>query len=132
MAIHFIDNAHETFYLEKLALAEQEGKRIDSYFRSLLYLLGLTEDTRTHFLELFDWDEWGICFEGLSAGWQTGGTIRITRLAFNLWNGCRSDDPESEVPDAEYLPDSIFDCSFLPFFFEAIQLRFSHYISQLV
>lgn len=125
MSIQFIDSAHKEFFLQKLSQAEGERKRVDSYFKALIYLCGLTQETRSHFSSIFDWNDWTINFECLSAGWQTGGTARITRLAFNLWNGCGSDDPIGTPISIEYLPDNIFCCNFMEYFFEAVRLRFS-------
>lgn len=124
MGVKFADRNHESFYLEKLALAESEGKRIDGYFRALVYLCGLTDETRFHFADIFCWTDWSIRPEVLSAGWQTGGTLRVTRLAFNLWNGCGSDDPDGTEAQSEYLPDNLFCCPFMEYFFEAVRLRF--------
>ena len=124
MDIHFADMEHLNFYRETCARAETDGKRLDSYFRSLVYLCGLTPDIRAHFSDIFDWEDWSICPESLSAGWQTGTSLRITRLAFNLWNGCGSDDPDEGTVQAEYLPDNLFSCGYMKFFFEALRLRF--------
>ncbi|WP_430163540.1 DUF6075 family protein [Paenibacillus algorifonticola] len=37
--------------------------------------------------DVFDFSIGGIKPESLSASWQTGGSSRTCRLAFNLWNG---------------------------------------------
>ena len=127
MTIHFYDDAHEAFFCEKLKLAAASGRTPDSYFRSLLYLCGLCAETRCHFHSLFDWREWCICPEALADGWQTGTSKRITRLAFNLWNGCGQEQPDDERISAAFLPDEIFCCGFQPYFFEAVRLRFPEY-----
>lgn len=124
MDIRFSDMEHLNFYRETCARAEADGKRLDSYFRSLVYLCSLAPDTRAHFEDIFDWEGWSTRPESLSAGWQTGGSLRIIRLAFNLWNGCSSDDPEGAAVQAEYLPDNLFCDGHLEFFFEALRLRF--------
>ena len=36
---------------------------------------------------MFDFKTDCIKPDGLLEGWQTGGTVRLTRLALNLWNG---------------------------------------------
>lgn len=127
MKVSFVDNAHEAFYRESLEQARMAGRTPDSYFRSLLYLCGLCPDTRSHFHRLFDWDEWCIHPEGLAEGWQTGTTMKITRLAFNLWNGCGTDQLDSAHISPFFLPDELFCCVFQPYFFEAIRLRFPEY-----
>lgn len=127
MKVDFFDAAHEAFYTEKLEQAKREGHRVDGYFSSLLYLCGLCHDTRAHFNRLFDWREWCICPDALSDGWQTGATGKITRLAFNLWNGYGFIDPDDEHVSASFLPDELFCCEFQAYFFEAIRLRYPEY-----
>lgn len=101
--------------------------RFWAYSRSFFYLCGLCPDTRSHFRRLFDWDDWCIRPEALDEGWQTGTTRRITRLAFNLWNGYGQETPEASNISASFLPDELFCCSFQPYFFEAVRLRFPEY-----
>ena len=127
MTVHFYDDAHEAFFRERLDRAAASGRTPDSYFRSFLYLCGLCPDTRSHFQRLFDWREWCICPEALADGWQTGTSKKITRLAFNLWNGYGQEQPEDERVSAAFLPDEVFCCEFQPYFFEAVRLRFPEY-----
>lgn len=121
MEIKFISDAHKDFY-EKMM---QRSRKQDSYHRALFYLIGLTDDTRTHVLSLFDFGEDSIIPDGLNAGWHTGGSIRICRLAFNLWNGF--EDPVT----LGYTPDDLFCCEFAGYFFEAIKLRFPEYFRDM-
>lgn len=81
--IRFSSKAHEQFYYQML---ERCGKS-DSYYRSFFYCVGISEDTRNHVDQIFDFKERLIKPEALHEGWQTGGSERLTRLAFNLWNG---------------------------------------------
>lgn len=74
----FIDTKHEEFY-------EKHGAEGDSYKKSFVYLIGLTEDTRNHYPSIFS--EGGINREVINEGWLTGETTRLLILAFNLWNG---------------------------------------------
>ena len=127
MTVHFYDDAHEAFFREKLKQAAASGRTSDSYFQSLIYLCGLCADTRDHFPCLFDWWEWCICPEALTDGWQTGTSKKITRLAFNLWNGYGQEQPEDERVSMAFLPDEIFCCGFQSYFFEAVRLRFPEY-----
>lgn len=130
MKLSFSDADHEAFYTGKLEQAKQEGHRVDSYFRSLIYLCGLCHDTRIHFNRLFEWEEWCICPESLFDGWQTGTTAKITRLAFNLWNGYGFEDPDSKNISASFLPDELFCCEVQSYFFEAIKLRYPEYVNK--
>lgn len=67
----------------------------------------------------------------LQHGWQTGTSYKTTRLLMNLWNGWRydsyTDDPEENSASADYVVDEIFTCSYAPYYWEAIRLRFPEY-----
>lgn len=116
--IRFRDEEHEHFYNQML----KARNCYDGYHRALFYTLGIARDTRNHIRELFDFSNGGIKPEGLSAAWQTGSSVRVCRLAFNLWNGW------SEPGGERYsMPHELFDCSYAPFFFEAIRLRYPDY-----
>ena len=116
---------HKDFFLDQLAEAKRRKKRQDSYFESLAYLCGLTAETRDHFSNIFDWSDWSIRPEAAEAGWQTGTSLRVTRLAFNLWNGCGSDGGSGATE--EHLPDNLFCCELMEAFFEALRIRFPEY-----
>lgn len=114
----FYDQEHEQFYKSKT-----ESKKLDSYNKSLIYLLGLTSETRNNFNKLYEDIAREIKFEGLRQPWQTGTTMAITKLAFNLFNGfCGLEDEEAR----QYTPENIF-CykEFAPYFYEAIKIRFN-------
>lgn len=116
--IKFRSKQHQEFYIATM----EQVRRNDVYHRALVYLLGLTQDTVSHFNEVFDFDTDLIKPECLHAGWQTGGSIRICRLALNLWNGY-----VEEECAAFFSPEDIFCCEFAPYFFEAIRLRYPEY-----
>ena len=118
-AILFNGEAHERFFNQMM---ERCPRQDDPYCRALFYLLGVCDETRRRIDAMFDFEEMGIKSESLHPPWQTGGTSRLTRLAFNLWNGWREDG-------AEHLstPYELFDCGFAPFFFQAIKLRYPEY-----
>lgn len=111
-------------------------KCLDSYHLAVAYLFTLDTSCRHHIDDVFDFGINGIKPDGLHKGWQTSTSMRVTRLAFNLWNGCCSDGEtytdkqgyETELPSAEYTPDNIFCDGYAPYFFEAIKLRYPQYI----
>lgn len=125
MEIQFISDEHKTFYDEMLA----KCPRNNVYHRALFYLLGLSEETRSHINTLFDFTEDSIKFDGLTAGWQTGGTTRICQLAFNLWNDfCGDISGDGLMADVTaYTPGNLFCCEFARYFCEAIKIRFPEY-----
>ena len=52
-------------------------------------------------------------------------------MAFNLWNGSliydSEDDLENRKISLEYAVSEIFCCSYAPFFWEAIKIRYPEY-----
>ena len=121
----FCDAAHKEFFLKNKVFAGS-----DVYTLPLIYLLGLTEDTRRNFNRIYDIKKKEIDIEQLSQGWQTGTTVKITRLAFNLFNGFVFEDLRDFNDDrvsSKYAVDNIFCCSLAPYFWEAIKLRFPEY-----
>jgi hypothetical protein len=116
----YIDDHHQQYF---------ESRRCGDVYRdSVSYLLGLTPETRKHAADLFD--DGNMKIEGLKKPWQTGTTTKLTRLAFNLWNGCSQDyDPESDeyITSGRYAVDEIFCCSLAPYFVQAIQIRYPDY-----
>lgn len=115
--LKFYDNAHEEFYKE-----HTEGEKLDSYNKSLIYLLGLTEETRKHFDKLYNETTRQIKLTGTNEGWQTGVSLATTKLAFNLFNGyCGLEDREART----YTVENIFIYrEFAPYFYEGIKIRF--------
>ena len=103
---------------------------VDPYYRALVYLLGMAAETRAHFSRCFDGETRTIRPAALGEGWQTGGTMRIVRMAFNLWNGwcyeSEEDAQEGRISDA-FTPDDLFCCEFAPYFYEAVKLRYPEY-----
>lgn len=114
----FASKEHEQFYYAML----QKSGNTDSYHRSFFYCIGISDTTRANINRLFDFKNHHIKPEGLDEGWQTGGSRRATRLAFNLWNGYAEDKHEKMST-----PYEIFDCGYAPYFFEAIRQRYPEY-----
>ena len=122
MLMKFKDLEHHQFYEGMMRMTKSHN---DPYRKALFYLLGLTETTRLYVHQLYDFDEQAIRLEGLHQGWQTSSTVKLTRLAFNLYNGYVSEG----YPDAarNYSPYFMFDTNLLPYFFEAVKLRYPEY-----
>ena len=122
----FIDDKHkEAFYriLDKMHLNYSDPERI-----ALAYLLSLNEDCRNHIKDLYDFEERVILPEGLNEEWQTHTSIKTTRLAFNLYNGYSYD--EQEEASKYYTPVHLFACSYAPYFWEAIKIRYPEYTEE--
>lgn len=118
----FYNSEHKDFYYEKSSLAPIT----DVYRQSMFYLLGLMEETRKHFDEIYNSTDNSITPEVINKEWQTSGTLAIIRLAFNLYNGYSgNNEKESNDTPQKYAVDNIFyHKSFAPYFYEAIKIRF--------
>ncbi len=112
--IKFTSKEHEYFYK---TMIQKSGNR-DSYHRVFFYCVGISDTARRNINRIFDFEQDRIKPDGLREGWQTGGTVRITRLAFNLWNGYMAQGEERMST-----PYEMFDCSYSPYFYEAIKYR---------
>lgn len=121
----FRDDLHEKFYNENIAKTKAHD---DPYRQALFYTLGLLDETRRHIKSLYDFKERGIDFDGLFGGWQTSTSKKVTRMAFNLYNGFAGHTGEEEIDKAEnYSPYELFDNSLMVYFFEAVKLRYRDY-----
>lgn len=124
MFTKFKDLEHHQFYEGMMRMTRSHE---DPYRKALFYLFGLTEQTRQHVRDLYDFEDNSIRLEGLQQAWQTSSTVKLTRLAFNLYNGYVGED----IQDASrnYSPYFLFDNRLLPYFFEAVKLRYAEYAS---
>lgn len=87
----FVNQEHENFFLNN----SQKGHGKD--YKALVYTLGIDDLCRQHFSELYNADTETINTKALTAGWQTGASKRITRLAFHLFTW--------EIPEGEAATD---------------------------
>lgn len=99
-AIIFISDAHEKFYYEKL----KEVRYQDVYHKALVYCLGISDDTRRNIYSIYDFKTGCVKTECLHEGWQTSGSVKVVRMAYNLYcNGTPSvldyDDAEEQVDE---------------------------------
>ena len=114
--IIFISDAHEKFYYEKL----KEVRYQDVYHKALCYCLGICNDTRENVYRIYDFKTGNVKTECLHEGWQTSGSQRVVRMAFNLYcNGTPSvydyDDAEEQLSECKlYSVEDLFCISFPP------------------
>lgn len=130
----FIDGEHQKFFEEKLKELAQYGKT-DVYYQSLIYTLGICETTRDHFKQIFNVKKGEININSISAAWQTGTSAKVTRMAFSLWNRCMYDSEEDYKNDKmseKYNPSEVFCCSYAPFFYEGVKIRYPEYTKGLI
>lgn len=132
----FKDKQHESYFyhfIDKMQLSYSDPERI-----ALAYLLALSEDCRNHIRDLYDFEERVILLEGLEKAWQTHTSLRTTRLAFNLYNGyCYdgqtykgSDGQKKDLPSRYFTPVEIFCCSYAPYYWQAIKIRYPEYTDE--
>ena len=129
--IIFISDAHEKFYYEKL----QEVRYQDVYHKALCYCLGINGDTRKNADRIYNFKTGSVKTKCLHEGWQTSGSLKVVRMAFNLY--CNStpsvwdyEDAEEQVNECrQYTVEDIFCCVYAPYFWQAIQIRYGLEIS---
>ena len=132
--MNFIDDEHKSFFENKMEELAELGKK-DVYYKSLVYTLGICETTREHFKEIFNINQSEVNLDAIQKGWQTGTSEKVTRMAFNLWNHSlmydSEDDLDNEKISSSYAPSEIFCCSFAPYFWEAIKIRYPEYTNYI-
>lgn len=114
--IRFNGREHLDFYTGMVLRTNAER---DPYRKALFYTLGVNQDTRQHINDLYDFDDCGIKTEGLEKGWQTSGSLRVSCLAFNLYNGFTDDSWPVRTT-----PYYLFDSPDRPYLLEAVKIRF--------
>ena len=125
----FVNEEHEKFYYETLKQVRYQ----DCYHKALIYILGISKDTRNHFSQIYEIKSGYIRPECLYQEWQTSGSVRVVRLAFNLYtdrtptvNEDRSRN-EQIKECREYSVSDIFCCDYARYFWEGIKLRYPEY-----
>lgn len=128
--VTFSGQKHKDFYLEYLPKCRYQ----DVYHEALVYCLGISEDTRQNAERIYDFQSGCVKTECLQEGWITSGSARIVRLAFNLYcNGTPSvSDYENDAEKAlnesrEYSVEEVFCCTYAPYFWEAVKIRYPEY-----
>lgn len=130
--IIFRDSEHEDFYYTNLSRCWYQ----DVYHQALIYCLGIDRDTREHADRIYDFTKDMVKIKCLKEGWQTGGSVRVVRLAFNLYcNGEPSlslfrNRQEMMQESRLYDVDEIFCCGYAPFFMQAVQIRYPEYFAK--
>ena len=127
--IIFISDTHEKFYYEKL----KEVRYQDVYQKALVYCLGICDDTRRNVDNIYNFKTGCVKTECLHEGWQTSGSVKVVRMAFNLYcNGMPSvsdyENAEEQVVECrQYTVEELFCCAYAPYFWQAIQIRYPEY-----
>ena len=118
--INFISEAHEKFYYEKI----QKVREADVYHKALCYCIGMNEDTRRNVDRIYNFKTGCVKPECLHEGWQTSGSAKVVRMAFNLYcNGTPSVDDEQDTEEQvdecrRYSVEDLFCCCYAPYFWQ--------------
>ena len=127
--ICFKSKEHEKFFATYYAQCRYK----DTYHAALVYCLGISEDTRRNINEIYDFKTGYVKTECLHEGWQTSGSLKIIRMAFNLYNnGTPSvydyDDSEEQLEECQrYTVEDLFCCGYAPYFWQAVKIRYPEY-----
>lgn len=71
----------------------------DVYHKALIYCLGIDRDTRENANSIYDFKTGYVKTECLREGWQTSGSEKVVRRAFNLY--CNGTPSVNDYDDAE-------------------------------
>lgn len=108
----------------------------DSYHKSLIYILGISDDTRRHFDEIYDLKSGYIKPDCLKAGWITSGSACAVRLDVGICPSvnrtifclcfiiiCASREFVSAFPSAVFSFSNVFNMSW---HFQSSYHKFDH------
>lgn len=129
MKIKFIDKAHEDFFYTNM----EKCRYKDVYHYALIYTLGINQDTRNHIDRIYDFASGCIKPECIHDGWQTSGSMKVVRLAFNLYTdgtptiGECTDAEEQIRESSNYSVSDIMCSGYATYFMEAIKIRYPEY-----
>ena len=125
------DYLHKKLYDYHVIQADETPVRYqDVYHKALCYCLGISDDTRRNINRIYDFKTGCVKPECLHDGWQTSGSEKVVRMAFNLYcNGTPSVDDELDAEEQidecrRYSAEDLFCCCYAPFFWQAIQIRY--------
>ena len=106
------------------------------YHKALCYCLGISDDTRRNVDSIYDFKTGCVKTECLHEGWQTSGSMKVVRMALNLYcNGTPSVDDytktEEQVNECrQYTVEDLFCCAYAPFFWQAMSCIYGGYCQE--
>ena len=116
----FANNEHRQFFED---MVQKTGTLGDNYRMAVFYVLGMLPDTRRWINDIYDFNEKTVKYSALKKPWQTSGNIRVTRMAFNLFNGFEGKIGNRKIDDPKkYTPYLLFDSMNADYFLEAIRM----------
>lgn len=127
--ILFHDEEHKKFYYENLKKVRYQ----DGYHKALVYCLGISQDTRKNVHRIYDFKTGNVRTKCLQEGWLTSSSSKVIRMAFNLYCNYTPSildykDMEEQISECrQYTVEELFCCSYAPYFWQAIQIRYPEY-----
>lgn len=127
--ITFKNREHEDFYVKHLPKCRYQ----DEYHKALVYCLGIDGNTRTQVDRIYDFKSGCVKPECLREGWQTSGSEKIVRMAFNLYCNGTPSVSECKTKKAQleecqlYTVENLFYSSYAKYFWEAVKIRYPEY-----
>lgn len=112
----FKDDNHRKFYEDNIRRTQSE---MDPYRKAFFYTAGLTSETRREINDIYDYDDECIILNALKQPWQTGTSQKVTRLAYNLYNGYVGTESESKEL---YTPYMLFESELIIYMLEAVKI----------
>ena len=103
-------------YYEKM----KEVRYQDVYHKALVYCLGISDDTRRNIYSIYDFKTGCVKTECLHECWQTSGSGKVVRMAYNLYcnnaPGVSGYDDVEELQKVDYWLDILCaaDCKTYP------------------
>lgn len=133
LTITFKNKKHEKFYQKYLLKCRNQ----DAYHKALAYCLGIDSDTREHVEQIYDFQSGCVRLECLKESWQTSGSAKVIRLAFNLYcigtpsiYNFEDSNMEGQLQECgHYTVEEIFCCNYARYFWEAVKLRYPEHCS---
>ena len=127
--ITFRNREHRDFYHKYMPKCRYR----DEYHMALVYCLGIDRDTRANVDRIYDFKTGYVKTECLWEGWQTSGSMRIVRMAFNLY--CNNTPSVFDIEDTDrqieecrrYTVEDLFCCGYARYFWEAVRIRYPEY-----
>ena len=121
--IMFESDDHLLFFVD----AMQYCGRDDARHRALFYCLGIESAVRAHIEDVYGFEENEIRLECLQCAWMEERYAKVVRMAFNLYGSGMLDGELPEYDFRRYTPDDLFCCSYGPYFWEAVRIRYPEY-----
>ena len=118
MEIIYFDKKHEEITVDCLKRMGEKADYAD--YKALAYLLGLDTVCREHISQIFDFEKNSFKVSCFNQSWQTGSSIRTTRLMYMLFADCVQEDKAEQ-----FAVNNIFDyATYNEFYFNALRIRY--------